>query len=144
MNVSHFLSLIDRMNVRVGYDVGILFIRIALAIIFIAHGYSKITNLAGTIAFFGNLGMPVFVAYLVAFGEFFGGISLFLGIGTLFFAPVLSIIMIGALYFVKSKFGTIGAFEFEFSLLMMSLAIAISGPGLYSLASFFRGTFIQR
>ncbi|MEN9342232.1 MAG: hypothetical protein RIQ54_488 [Candidatus Parcubacteria bacterium] len=144
MNVPYFLSFIDRMNSRVGYDSAILLIRIALAVVFIAHGYSKISNLAGTVAFFGNLGMPAVVAYLVAFGEFFGGISLLLGVGTLFFAPVLSIIMVGALYFVKSKFGTIGAFEFEFSLLMMSLAVAVSGPGSYSFALLLRTTFIRR
>ena len=77
-------------------DIAILCARIAAATVFIAHGSQKMfgafggPGLAGTVQFLGLIG------YLVAVGEFFGGIGVLLGVMSRFSAAAQIVIMIGA------------------------------------------------
>ncbi|HAV11462.1 MAG TPA: oxidoreductase [Candidatus Moranbacteria bacterium] len=114
-------------------DLGLLLVRVALALVFIVHGYAKLTGLAGTEAFFGRLGLPVFFVYLVTFVEFFGGFAMLLGIFSRIFGWLLAINMLFAIYLVKFSQGFSGGYEFELTLLLISLAIAFAGSGRYSL-----------
>ncbi len=114
-------------------DAGIFLLRLSLAVVFLAHGYGKLTHLDGTIAFFSSIGLPSVFAYLVAVGEFVGGLAMLFGVFTVFFGVVLALIMAGAIYFAKWKLGLMG-FEFELVLLFVSLAAALAGPGRYSVA----------
>lgn len=116
-------------------DLGIGLVRLALAIVFIAHGYGKLTHLDGTVAFFASLGLPALFAYLVALGEFFGGLALFLGIFTRFFGWILALIMAGAIIFVKSKMGiaNVASYELELVLLLCAIAVAVANSGRYSM-----------
>lgn len=78
---------------------GLLLLRIAIAIIFIYHGWGKLSNIGQTAAFFGNIGIPFagFSAWLVALVEFLGGIAILLGLYLRFFAKLLGVVMIVAL-----------------------------------------------
>ncbi len=111
----------------------LLLIRVGLALIFIAHGYAKITSMPGTIGFFTAISIPwpVFTAYLVAYVEFLGGISLLLGVASRFSALLLAIDMIGAIITVHFKNGFIaqGGYEYAFILVLALISVIISGPG---------------
>ena len=51
-------------NIKKNHDLGMLLLRLATGIIFIAHGWAKFSDMTGTVAFFGHLGMPSILAYL--------------------------------------------------------------------------------
>ncbi len=122
-------------------DLGIGLVRLALAIVFIAHGYGKLTHLDGVVAFFASIGLPAIFAYLVALGEFFGGIALLLGIFTRFFGWILALIMAGAIIFAKSKMGllNVASYELELVLMLCAIAVAISSSGRYSMGGMMGG-----
>ncbi len=110
-------------------------IRVMLALVFIYHGYSKITNIEGTIGFFQTLGFSPFLTYVVAYGEFIGGVLMLLGTLTCFVSFFFVITMIVAILSVHLKNGfdiTKGGYEYALTLLVMSLAILKAGPGSYS------------
>ncbi len=114
-------------------DIGLFVMRLVLGIIFVAHGWSKLQNMEGTIGFFQSIGLSAFVAYAVALIEFLGGLSMILGVGTAVFGVLLSAVMIGAIVTVKSKGGLTGpgGFELDLGLLAMAIGLAMSGPGKY-------------
>lgn len=119
-------------------DLGIFLIRIALGLVFIGHGWQKIQNLGGTAEFFGKLGLPGFMAYLVASVEFLGGIALILGVFTPVAALLIAAVMVGAIYFVKLPRGFLGGYEFELTLLLAALGVALHGQGKYSILAWFK------
>src|SRR4030095_14026175 len=83
-------------------DCGLLVIRIAL-LMFAIHGFSKLTGLEGTAAFFGKLGIPAadIMALFIGLLEFVGGICMFLGIGTRVFGILLTLNMVVAIALTK-------------------------------------------
>lgn len=116
-------------------DRGLFVLRIAVAIIFIRHGHAKLFAMGheGVTGFFTQLGIPLpgLAAWGVTILEFFGGIALAIGLfsrplALLFFAD-----MLGAIGFALLPKG-FGAFELEFLLAVVSLAIALAGGGAYS------------
>lgn len=115
-------------------DVAKLALRVALAAVFMRHGWMKLTGLEGTGMFFGKLGipMPEVMAVVVAVTEFFGGLSILLGLAVRFWSVGLMIDMIVAIL-TALDVGSFKTYEFEFSLLMMSLSLALSGAGAYGL-----------
>jgi len=110
-------------------------IRVMLAIVFIYHGYSKITNIDATIGYFNTLGFSPFLTYLVAYGEFIGGILMLLGTFTCFVSLFFIATMVVAIFSVHLQNGfdiTKGGYEYALTLLVMSLAIFKAGPGAYA------------
>jgi putative oxidoreductase len=90
----------------------------------------------GTIGFFASLGFGAMLTYIVAYGEFLGGIAIALGVATRFFGGLFAIIMAVAIYSVHFKNGfnnMAGGYEFNLLLLACSVAIALVGPGKLSL-----------
>ena len=111
-------------------DAGLLALRIGVAAIFIFNGYMKVSNLSGTAAMFGAMGFAAFWAYLVSFVELLGGIAMLIGIYTRFFAALLTITMIVAIYVVHSDLMMVMT---PFSVFWSVLALTFAGAGRFSL-----------
>jgi putative oxidoreductase len=113
-------------------DVGMFLIRLAVAVVFLYHGVSKLTNLEGTITFFGTLGLgPIFV-YLVSIVEILGGLMMLVGFSTQIAGLLLAIVMISALALVKLP-GAFGKWEIDLVMLLLSLGLAFADNGKYAI-----------
>lgn len=120
------------------WDLSPLFIRLGLAVVFIAHGYAKLTGLDGTAQFFGSIGIPApgLMAPFVGGVEFFGGLAMLLGIGTQVAGILLACVMAVALWTTKISAGQpLGRMELDLVMLAMSLSMAFNCAGKYSLDS---------
>jgi len=116
-----------------------LFLRAALAAVFIFHGLDKVSPAAH----YGTHWMPdampaqpAIVQLLVAWGELIGGICVALGLLTRYAAIGLIIIMIGAIVTVTGKNGfglQTGGFEYNIVLILLCAALVLTGPGTFSL-----------
>ena len=127
-------SVLHRLNHP---DIGILLLRVALGVVFVAHGYQKITNMEQTIGFFGTIGIPVFLTYVAAYTEFVGGLLLILGLFVRYAGILLAITMAVAVFHVHWKNGFSlgnGGYEYALTLLLGSLAVAFIGAGKYAAA----------
>ncbi|HEY4497848.1 MAG TPA: DoxX family protein [Candidatus Paceibacterota bacterium] len=132
---------------------GPLLLRLALAAVFIVHGYPKLFaktmpdgsrhgGITATAGFFESIGIrpAKFLAVVVGVVEFFGGILLIAGFGVQIIALLLAINMLVAIWKVKFKMGfaggpasPAGGWEFDFVLLIMALSLLVLGPGAYAL-----------
>ena len=120
-------------------------LRIALGVIFLAHGGQKLfgwlggKGLTATAGFFaGKLGMApgMLWAALAGIGEFGGGLLLLFGLFTRLGALFISIVMLVAIF--KVHWGTFfmpTGVEFAFSLFSSAVALLIAGGGKLSLDS---------
>jgi len=79
-------------------ELGTFVLRLTLGVAFIAHALLKLLvfTLPGTAQFFGSLGLPPFLGYVVFAVELVGGALLVLGIGTRYVAAALVPVMLGA------------------------------------------------
>lgn len=73
------------------------------ALAFIGSGANKLLHLPQTVAMFGQLGLPGWLAYLVAGGEVLGGIGLLVPRFTRLAAAGLVPIMLGAAFMHATK-----------------------------------------
>ncbi|MFJ5623025.1 DoxX family protein [Peribacillus loiseleuriae] len=120
-------------------EVGAVILRIILGLIFFIHGFSKFQGgISNTAGFFDSIGIPGFVAYVVAGIELIGGVALILGIGTRIVSVLFAIIMLGAIFTVKLPLGFLGngqmaGYELELALLAMAIFLAFANRSLFSL-----------
>jgi putative oxidoreductase len=121
-----------RMHDRWTVDLSLLIVREIVGVIFAAHGAQKMFGAfggQGLEELVKNLGS---VGYLVAIGEFFGGIGLILGLLSRFSAASLILIMFGAIGMVHGKngfFQSEGGFEYNLALIGLLAPILLAGPG---------------
>jgi putative oxidoreductase len=111
-------------------------LRVAVGVIFVAHGYQKIQGGVGRFGgFLSSLGVPfpAVFAYVVSYTEFLGGIALILGLATPLAALMIAATMVVAIVKVKLNKGLIGGYEFDLALLAAVIALALTGPGVLSL-----------
>lgn len=119
---------------------GALLLRVTLGVAFLAHAALKlfVFTPAGTAQFFGSLGLPPFLAYLVMLGETLGGIALILGIYARWVALPLTVILIGTIVTVHGANGWVftnqgGGWEYPAFWTVMLLVQALLGDGAYAL-----------
>lgn len=121
-------------------DFGLLILRIGIGVMFMTHGWPKITGgtemWTGIGESMGNLGIsfaPIFWGFMAAFAEFFGGLLLVLG---LFFRItnflLVFTMIVAAIAHLKGDDGFGGASHaIEAGILFFSLIFI--GPGRFSL-----------
>ena len=118
-------------------DRALLVLRLAVATVFIGHGYMKLFVMghSGVTDFFTQLGIPLpgVAAWAIALLEFGGGLALAAGAFTRILALLFACNMVVAISLVVFKKGFIGGYELEFLLAAASLAIALGGAGKYSI-----------
>lgn len=132
-------------------DWGLLILRLAIAIVFIAHGWPKLNPngpMKGPAGFAGGLkqmGLPLpsFFAWIVALLETAGAVLLILGLGTRILAAALVINMLVAIFRalrpMGAKFTDMASgprWELEFLLAAGALALVFTGAGSIALDPF--------
>jgi putative oxidoreductase len=115
-------------------------LRVALGAMFIAHSLLLklfIFTLPGTAKYFGSIGLPEGLAYVVFVAESVGGIMLVLGIQARWVAFALTPILIGAIWAHAGNgwmFGyTNGGWEYPLYLTLLAIVQAMLGDGAYAL-----------
>ncbi|MEH0827781.1 MULTISPECIES: DoxX family protein [unclassified Micromonospora] len=124
-------------------DLAVLFARVAVGVIFIAHGWQKLTEwgLDGTAAGFDQLGVPLPTAsaWFAALVELVGGLALVLGLAVPVAGMLLALNMLGAFLLVHISNGVFVAangFELVLALGVTALLLAAVGAGRFSLDRF--------
>lgn len=117
-------------------DLALLILRVVLAAVLLAHGLPKITGFSGTAGFFDSVGVPLptVAAVFSALAEVGGGVLILLGVAVDVAGLLIAIDMLGANIFVhfKNGFTGQGGSEFTVTLLCIAVALALMGPGRYS------------
>lgn len=121
---------------RTAVDVSLMLVRVIVGVIFMVHGAQKMFGAFGGQGLAATAEMMGPIGYLVAIGEFFGGLGLVIGFLTRFSAAALIVIMLGAIVMVHGPKGFLlseGGFEYNLALIGLLLPILIAGPGHYSI-----------
>ncbi|MCP2170003.1 DoxX family protein [Goodfellowiella coeruleoviolacea] len=119
-------------------DLTALVARLAIGVVFIAHGWQKFTEwgLAGTAASFEKMGIPAATlsAWFAATVELVGGVLLIAGLALPVVGVLLAVDMAGALLFVHLPNGLLGDGGFEYVLVLAVAALAVGfNGGAYAL-----------
>lgn len=122
-----------------------VFLRVALGVIFLWHGYDKVSKIGidGVSGFLGGLGFPMstFFAYVLSYGEIIAGIMLILGLYTYIAAKYAAIVAFVALFAVHAAKGfdvREGGYEYIMLILVVSVSVFLTGPGQCSLDQKFK------
>jgi putative oxidoreductase len=122
---------------------GLLLLRLVAGGTMFAHGSQKLFGwfggggVRGTGGFFGGIGFraPVLMALLAGLAEV-GGLALAAGFLTPLAAFGIAAVMvtaIGSVHWSKGFFNTAGGYEFNLLLLAVALAVSGTGPGRFSI-----------
>ena len=118
-----------------------LLLRVTLGTLFVAHALLKyfVFTLPGTAQYFGSLGLPEFLGYVVFTAELVGGLLLVLGVRVRIVAAALVPILAGAtlahagngwLFTAKG-----GGWEYPAFLTLAAVVQALLGDGAYALTT---------
>lgn len=117
-----------------------LLLRVGLGALFLVHAGVKLLVFtpAGTAGFFGSLGLPPALAYLVIAAETLGGLALVLGVWTRAVALALVPILIGAIVTVHGANGfgfsnPKGGWEYPAFWALALVVLALIGDGAFAL-----------
>ncbi|NIK80303.1 putative membrane protein YphA (DoxX/SURF4 family) [Paenibacillus castaneae] len=108
--------------------------RVVLGILFLAHGISKLQMGLGNVdAWFSSMGVPGFLAYIVATLELAGGIMLIIGLFTRVVSVIFTIMLIGAIVTMKLSVGLLGndqmaGYELDLSFMLVSIYLIFAEP----------------
>ncbi|MBV9564492.1 MAG: DoxX family protein [Bradyrhizobium sp.] len=119
-----------------------LLLRLTLGGLFLAHAGLKlfVFTPAGTAAFFGSVGLPPGLAYVVMMAEVLAAIALILGAWTRFAALLAAPILLGAIFTVHGAAGFFftnphGGWEYPAFWTIALVVQALLGDGAYALGS---------
>lgn len=115
-------------------DLALLVLRLALGIVFLAHGPMKLTKTKEMAA---GMGLSELQVRTIGISEVVGSVLVLLGVVPQLGALIFVIVMLGAIYFKSQKWGKNfsgqGGWEFEFMILAAAFAVFLAGGGAYSL-----------
>jgi putative oxidoreductase len=121
------LSWLDRFQ-----GLGALVMRLVIGVIMVAHGYTKIIP-SGALYMFGHtvsrMHLPLWLGYVAAFTEFFGGMLLVIGLVTRVAAFMTACDMAVAILKVHLHGGLLGSNSFAFPLALFSIALMLVFTG---------------
>jgi putative oxidoreductase len=135
-------------------DPMLAFVRLVLGIVFFAHGAQKMlgwfggAGFSGTMSGFTHMGMPAPLAFLVIFIEFFGGLSLLLGLLSRLAGLGIAAEMIGAVLMVHLRFGFFmnwmgqkkgEGFEYHLLTIAVAVLVLVRGAGAFSIGRLIAG-----
>ena len=116
-------------------SIAALLIRLGLGGIFAIHGYPKLKNPGASGQWLKSMGIPSGFGLFAGVVELFGGIALILGIFTPIIAVLSALWMLSTTWLaatkIKKKF--VGGWEFDIALMILALALALIGGGIFSL-----------
>ena len=128
-------------------ELSTLLLRLALGIVFFAHGAQQMLGWFGgggfqsTMDAMTGMGLPAVIVFLVIIGQFFGSIGLLAGFLSRIAGAGIGVIMLGAIFtvhvqhgFFMNWFGNQQGEGFEYHLLALGicLALLIKGSGALS------------
>ena len=133
------------MNDSTAAAYGAFVLRITLGVAFIAHALLKLLvfTLPGTAQFFGSLGLPPLLGYVVFAAELAGGALLVLGVGSRYVAAALVPILLGATWahlgngWLFTAQG--GGWEYPAFWTAATIAQVLLGDGAFALGTKFFG-----
>jgi putative oxidoreductase len=120
-------------------DRGLLVLRLALGLVFVMHGWQKLTVLGidGVAGFLTQLGIPApnVAAVLLTTTELGGGLALIFGAFTRAASALIAFSMVVAVATVHLKNGFFlpNGYEFALTLLLANVAMTMTGAGRYSI-----------
>ena len=122
-------------------QLGLLFIRVGVGVMFVVHGWGKVIGGVETWHWLGsqmsNLGitfLPVLWGILAASTEFFGGLCLIFGFGTRVAALLLSFVMfVAVVHHLQKGDSFVGGYSHALTMLLVFIGFVLAGPGRYSL-----------
>jgi putative oxidoreductase len=113
-------------------SLGALVMRLVLGTIMVRHGYDKIIP-SGALYNFSHmvtrLHLPVWLGYVAAFTEFFGGMLLIIGLLTRFAALMVAFDMATAIVKIHLHGGLMGQNSFALPLALFSIALMLVFTG---------------
>ncbi|MGH1493005.1 MAG: DoxX family protein [Acidimicrobiales bacterium] len=112
-----------------------LIIRVILGGLFVLHGIDKFdTGISNVEGFFDSSGVPLAAlsAPLTAVLEIVLGIALIIGLFTRLSAVILTLVLFGAIIWVKADGGILGSSELDLAYISGLLALVLLGPGRLS------------
>lgn len=123
---------------------GTLLLRVALGVMFLAHGLMKLLVFkpSGTVAYFRSLNLPCAFAYLTILGEVGGGLLLLIGFLTSVVSILLIPLVLGTIVIVHGAKGWLfsnegGGWEYPAFWSVTLVVQAMLGSGAYSLGRVF-------
>ncbi len=103
----------------------LLVLRLVLGAIMIAHSYSRVFSLSHQVQSVQGLGLPGWLAYFSVAAEFLGGIAVVIGLFTRCAALAILIDMSVAIWKVHWKNGFTGNGNYQFTLALAAIALAL-------------------
>ncbi|MEN9647472.1 MAG: hypothetical protein RLY57_276 [Candidatus Parcubacteria bacterium] len=121
-------------KIKVPADIALLVARLIIGGIFIFSAYMKIADMGMTVGYFSQMGIPVFLTYIVAYGEMIFGITTVLGVLMASSTFFLSVVMAFAVYYTYPM--GMNVFMAPLAVLGATLALHGAGAGKYRLPLF--------
>ncbi|WP_314003723.1 DoxX family protein [uncultured Paenibacillus sp.] len=116
--------------------------RVVMGIIFLVHGIAKFQmGLSNVDAWFSSIGIPGFLAYVVAVLELVGGIMLIAGLFTRYVSALFIVMLIGAIFTAKLSVGLLGngqmaGYELDLGFILVTLYLAVANDPALSVDRF--------